>query len=299
MSQSQREIQVGLAVILSVIVLIAGILWFKNFRFAGGIDSYAVDFSTVEGLQVRDRVQVRGIRMGAVDDFQIVDGHVRVTFHIDKGVPLREDTRVQLVQVGIVGEMVIEIDPGMGAVVPEGHVFQGKVAISLLAMSESASAALDDLRGLAGDLHELVADLREEDRIPGTLRAAESAAAGLDGLLQENREDFRALVENFRYTSDALREVLAGPDSSLAQAVHSAARTFTRADSVMLNLEQTTAVLAEVAARLEAGEGTAGRLLADESLYARAESTLTAANALLIDVRRNPRRYFKFNFIDF
>ena len=63
MGKRSREAQVGLAVIFAFVILIVGVLWFKQFRFAGGMATYQVDFPAVEGLQVRDRVQVRGIRI--------------------------------------------------------------------------------------------------------------------------------------------------------------------------------------------------------------------------------------------
>jgi phospholipid/cholesterol/gamma-HCH transport system substrate-binding protein len=299
MSQNRREMQVGLAVILSATVLIAGTLWFKNFRFAGGVVRYAVDFPAVEGLQVRDRVQVRGIRMGAVDGFVIVADQVRVTFHIDKGMSLHEDARIQLTTVGIVGEMIVEIDPGSGKPVPEGHVFQGQVAVSLPAITEAISSALTDLRALSAEIQGLVAEVRAEDRLPSAVDAAGSAARNLDELVRENREGLQKLVTNFEATSVALRSALAGPDSNLARTADAAARTVTRADSVLARIDHTSVLLHEVVSRLERGEGTAGHLLADETLYLRADSTLTTLSRLLSDLRRNPKKYFKFNVIDF
>jgi len=299
MSQNRREMQVGLTVMLAAIVLISGTLWFKNFRFAGGVVHYAADFPAVEGLQVRDRVQVRGIRMGAVDDFTIIDDQVRVYFHITKGLPLHEDARIQLTTVGIVGEMIVEIDPGRGAPVAEGHVFQGHVAVSLVAITETISGALADLRALAREVQELVAEVRAEDRIPTTLDAAGSAAVNLDELVRENRQSMQKLVTNFEATSVALRSALAGPDSNLARSTDALARSLTRVDTVLARIDSTSVLLHEVVTRLERGEGTAGRFLTDQTLYLRADTTLTTLSRLLDDLRRNPKKYFKFNVIDF
>ena len=46
-------------------------------RFTGGTASYRVDFTSVDALQVRDRVQVRGIRMGEVSGMEILQASVR------------------------------------------------------------------------------------------------------------------------------------------------------------------------------------------------------------------------------
>jgi phospholipid/cholesterol/gamma-HCH transport system substrate-binding protein len=299
MGKSAREAQVGFAVIVAFVILVVGVLWFKQFRFAGGMATYNVDFPAVEGLQVRDRVQVRGIRMGAVDKIEIVEDFVRVVIQVERKALLRHDAIVELQTIGIVGEMVIDIDPGTGEPVQEGHTFKGQLAVSLPAMTGAATEALDDLRFLAQDIRDFLSDVRRGDRIGGTLDAAHSTVGQLDEFMRDNREDLRSLIKNFKEASAALREALAGPDSNLTLALDGAADTFSRADSVLTNLERTSACLVSVVERLEEGKGTAGRLLADDRLYARADSTLTAVNELLDDVQRNPRKYFKFSFIDF
>ena len=40
-------------------------------------------------------------------------------------------------------------------------------------------------------------------------------------------------------------------------------------------------------------------LLNDPALYTRTDSTLTSVQRLLDDLRRNPKKYFKLNIIDF
>ena len=45
--------------------------------------------------------------------------------------------------------------------------------------------------------------------------------------------------------------------------------------------------------------GSAGMLMNDPTLYTRTDSTLTSVQRLLDDLRRNPKKYFKLNIIDF
>jgi phospholipid/cholesterol/gamma-HCH transport system substrate-binding protein len=53
--------------------------------------------------------------------------------------------------------------------------------------------------------------------------------------------------------------------------------------------------LKEITARLRAGEGTAGRLLNDDELIKRLESTVAEMDTLMEDIRKNPGRYVKFS----
>jgi phospholipid/cholesterol/gamma-HCH transport system substrate-binding protein len=48
-----------------------------------------------------------------------------------------------------------------------------------------------------------------------------------------------------------------------------------------------------IAARVEAGEGAVGRLLADSTFAIRAEGVLLQLDSLLADMRENPRRYVR------
>ena len=72
---------------------------------------------------------------------------------------------------------------------------------------------------------------------------------------------------------------LADPESGLAS-------TLERADSAFVRIDRITA-------RLEAGEGSLGRLLTDTTFAVRAEEALFSLDLLLKDVRENPRRYVR------
>lgn len=72
---------------------------------------------------------------------------------------------------------------------------------------------------------------------------------------------------------------LADPDGGLSA-------TLGRADSAFLRVDR-------IAAGLEAGEGSLGRLLTDTAFALRAENVLMQLDLLLQDVRENPRRYVR------
>ena len=62
--------------------------------------------------------------------------------------------------------------------------------------------------------------------------------------------------------------------------------TLSRADSAFARIDR-------LAARVEAGEGSIGRLLSDTTFVARAEDVLGQLDLLLQDFRENPRRYVR------
>jgi phospholipid/cholesterol/gamma-HCH transport system substrate-binding protein len=299
MMQRRKEIQVGVCVLLSTLVFVFGLLWFKQFRFAGSMVRYQVEFPAVDGLQVSDRVQVRGMRMGKVMGFDMAGDVVRVTVLLDRTITLRDDAQFRLATVGIVGEKIVEVSPGKGGAVKPGHVFQGIAEPSLTAMTATAGETMAGLNALMGDLRVLVQELQREGRLAGTVDAARSTLQNVDGVLGENRQDLRVLVKELRTSATALREAVTAPDSGAAGTLAQASRTLARSDSTLALVERTADSLLSLMTRLEAGQGTAGKLLTDDRLYEETTQTLSEVRELLKDFRRNPKRYFRFNVIDF
>ena len=61
------------------------------------------------------------------------------------------------------------------------------------------------------------------------------------------------------------------------------------------SLQATIDNLEEITATINSGEGTAGKLLKNNELYEKLDSTCSAANALLTDLKNNPKRYVHFS----
>jgi phospholipid/cholesterol/gamma-HCH transport system substrate-binding protein len=62
-------------------------------------------------------------------------------------------------------------------------------------------------------------------------------------------------------------------------------------DKLYRDAEETVANLNTVVARLERGEGSAGRLLRDPQLYDNLTATSANANQLLVDFRKDPKKF--------
>lgn len=292
-----NEVQVGLVTIIALAVLIAGMMWLKNIDLRKGSHMYQADFARVEGLRVGDRVQVRGIRMGEVIGMEILPQAVRVQLQLEDTARLCEDATVSLGEKGIVGEVVIEIDPGQGKPVQEGHIFAGRTAGSIASMTDAAADAIAEMRVLTGKVTSLLDEVRTQGRVVDTLEQANLTLAKVDSMVTRNHEDVRAILVDLRASTHELRRLM--DSGRLDDALGGAAAAARSADSLMTGLNATTGRLNELLAKLNEGEGAAAMLLNDPALYTRTDSTLTSVQRLLDDLRRNPKKYFKLNIIDF
>jgi phospholipid/cholesterol/gamma-HCH transport system substrate-binding protein len=291
MNRKFNEFQVGIVTIAALFLLVFGMLWFKNVSLTTGTMLYQADFPEVAGLREGDNVQVRGIRSGEVSEMIMLQSAVRVSIVLDETVGLREDAVITLGEKGIVGEIVIEVDPGVGEPVPEGHIFQGRTAGTIASMTDAAGAALTEMRVLTNKVTDLVDEMKEQGKVVQTLEQANETLHKVDTMVSENHVSIRAILENLRVTTDELR-ILAESgriDQTLADASSAAAS----ADSMMVTLQESGRRLNSILLKMDEGEGTAALLLNDPSLYTTADSTMNSLKRLLDEMRRNPKKYFK------
>ena len=110
--------------------------------------------------------------------------------------------------------------------------------------------------------------------------AARRSFQRLDGLLGDEQID--SIVTNMRIASAGVRDLT----TELSDAESGLGATLERADSAFVRVDR-------VAAKLESGEGSLGRLLTDTTLVLNAEDVLRSLDLLLQDVRENPGRYVR------
>lgn len=291
------DIQVGVLTVAAILVLTVGMLWFKNVKLTGTETMYLVDFSRVEGLRAGDKVQVRGIRMGEVTGLTMLDTSVRVSIMLDGAITLHEDAEVILGEKGLVGEIVLEVDPGIGAPVAEGHIFVGRTAGTIAAMTDAAGEALQEMRVLTNKVTQLVDEVKDSGKVVETLQQAHETLAKIDGLVEEQSVDVKVILENLAAASNGLRDIV--ESGRIEQTLDGASRAASAADSMMMAMGDAARRLDTILVKIEDGDGSVAKMLNDPMLYDRADSTLASVKRLADAMRRNPKRYFKLNMVDF
>jgi phospholipid/cholesterol/gamma-HCH transport system substrate-binding protein len=79
----------------------------------GDTVGYAARFTDVTSLNPGDDVRISGVRVGQVDELSIVDGNLaRVTFSVDRSMPLPTDVRAVIKYRNMVGQRYIALERG-------------------------------------------------------------------------------------------------------------------------------------------------------------------------------------------
>ncbi len=329
----RRELLVGSVVLASAVVAVVGTLWLQGRGIGRTETEVHVLVSDVGQLAQGNAVKFRGVSIGRVGPIEVepAGDAVRIRLHLVGEFLPAPDAGVVLAPESLFGDWQAEIVirsrfpnfafyevPPNRRIQNGVHVLGGftlpdlsrltavadEVAQNLAVLTDRFDKAFSDetaasLAQAIDNMEELTATLRtvveeESSQISGTaeqiriateeiastLTAARSSIDRLDAVLASGRVD--SILDN----AVAITANFRGVSGDVTSAVDRLESTLTSADSTMARLSR-------LAARVEAGEGSIGRLLVDTTLALRAEDLLDQMSLLLDDIRANPRKYVR------
>jgi phospholipid/cholesterol/gamma-HCH transport system substrate-binding protein len=284
-----RQLRIGLFVILGVVSFFTVLFLLTDpGTFRGRYDVFT-RLSDAGGVRRGDPIQMRGVIIGRVSGFEMAqDGLVNIRLELEGEWEIPQGSTVELAEAGIFGGRTVEVVPGTGpGIMMPGDTIPGAdEGGGLMAMAGDLAA---EAEVLMGRLTELL-DTTTVQSMQGVTQEALGLTRDIRDVLAEQRSEIGRLTASLNRTAEGLEAAgAAGADVASAAA---------RADTLLAQLNNSTARLDGVLASLDTvigrmarGEGTLGRLSTDESLYANLDSAALSLNALLVDLKENPKRY--------
>lgn len=328
----RREILVGAVILAAVIVAVLGTFYLQGTNWGRPSIQVDVLLRDVAQLAEGNAVKYRGVNIGKVDGIEVEPSGeaVRLMLLLDQDVVLPADAVVVVAPESMFGSWQAEIVareqyPRFAFFeVPAGAQRAGVPVLGGYALPElsrltasaeqisdnlallsdrfevafndetaaSLAQAIQNIEAISQEIRELVVQQSEialsltsnADSALAEIQMASSAARRsferLDEVLTDSQID--SIVTSVRLATASIKEIaenLTGPTADLSS-------TLARADSAFARIDR-------LAARVEAGEGTIGRLMVDSTLAVRAGDVMEQLDLLLKDLRENPRRYVR------
>lgn len=279
----KQEATVGALVLAAVVIFIGGLMWLGGRRFSQEA-SVTVQFADAGTLKRGSPVKVSGVQLGTVDDIEFQGyGKVLVRLHLDEAIQPRRDAAAELASVGLVGDANINFNPGSSAdPLPPDAVIVGTVKTGFMDIGTRLG---DQASSVLGGINEIRFKEVSED-LQRSLRAFERLAGVYSNTVT-------GPIAQLTTTMQGLRTVSARIDSVLLAAQLD--RVANTADSLMVNLgrlsasaQSTASQLDSVLARVNRGEGSLGKLMADTVLYQNTQRLMKSLQEFVDDLKKNP-----------
>ena len=241
------------------------------------------------------------------------------------------ESTATLGSVSLLGEGAIDLTPSSaGTPVPEwGYVKPGRTPAQIAEITDQASQGMAMVNRLVSGLSEgqgTVGKLLTDDRLYMEMQQFVDAANGMARSVRQGRgtigrllndpKSANALEASLRNVEELTRRINAG-DGSIGKLLKD--ETFSRSllastenirlltekinrgegtvgkmvtdDVLFKRMDSLTRRLDDLVTKLNDGQGTVGQLLKDRQLYENMNKTVTEMQALLADIRKDPKKY--------
>ncbi len=299
----KKQIQVGLLVIVSIILMLIGLSYLKGYSVVSRTTMLTAYFPEVKGLKAGDQVLLKGYQVGQVHrlSFDAQRKQIAVQFWVRNNIKLPKNSYVEIVEKDFLGTMALSIHLGDEKnFLQDGDTIHGTLAAGtfetikneiipvkdqILKLLITIEPAIKGIRQLLGDSaqmtqmrHHIHATTAQLQKLSKQLT---QLSQQLQNLLTDFRKDWRTLhpelqatLKNVHHLSDSLKQTL---------------------PPLMRSLQATSNQLHLLLDSLNHGSGTASKFLHDPQLYNNLTKSVESLDKLLIELRLHPERFVHFS----
>jgi phospholipid/cholesterol/gamma-HCH transport system substrate-binding protein len=300
-----NELKVGFLALIAFLILYFGFNFLKGNDLFSSSKIYYVEFDNVDGLTASNQVVLNGIEVGKVKKVSIQpekSNKILVALRINKDVIIPDQTIAILADGALLGGKVIRLQLLGKSELADGSFLKGTTEIGLTTLLKeraipvisNADSLLIAFRTISKKFENTGTHLNE------LLKNSNETVVGINGsvngMLQENRSNITQISENMRNLSASLVETekqlkpLLTKFTTVADSLNALkiGKTLNDANLAILTVQK-------ILTSLESGQGSAGKLLKNDSLYLGLNKTLIDLDKLLLDFRLQPKRYLNFS----
>lgn len=297
----KKEIKTAILVLSGILLFIFIFNYLKGENLLSSSRKITATYDNVEGLVPSAAVTINGHKIGKVQDITFTEdgsGKLEVLMLIDSNFKFSKNSTAELYESGLIGGKAIAIVPANDGAenVISGDVLRSEIKPGLTdlvnqrltPLQQKIEKVMESTDVLLANINS-VFDEKTKSSIRGsfsqleqTIASFESTSNALNALLQDNKTSITTTLDNFSNISENLSEVSSNlAEADLKQTINGLQSTISNFDQLLKNIEK--------------GEGSIGKLMKDEGLYNNLEGALGQMEALLEDMKLNPKRYVHFS----
>ncbi len=298
-----KSMKVAIFCIAALLIFYLGTNFLKGLNVFSHKTYYYAVFEDVGALHESTTVAVNGYPIGKVNKITLLSTNptrICAEFLITEKIDIPEDSKFEVAQKDVLGGMIVNVLIGQSS-----RMAHNKDTLACC-LAGGMFDGIDELKG------QLASVLSSVDTIGIALKSAflpndpdngalmlkstlvnlEASTRHLNSLLASNENKVGEMVtklNGFSSTLNSASPKLEAIIDNLDNISDSIAQANIKA--LFVDAQETMSHINKVTAQLEKGEGTAGQLMHDDSLYNNINKAAESLDALLKDLKTHPGRY--------
>jgi len=298
--RNAKSIKVAIFCILAIVILYFGSNFLKGLDSFSKKEYYYSVFDNSGGLHSGAVVYLKGYPIGKVTKVKLINHNpvqILAEYLITERILIPKDSRFEVMSKDMLGGIIVSLEFGTepqpaspGDTLDCGVVPQFMEGLGPL--KEQIANILTSVDTIAVAIKDVLTKQNGAEKLAQSLAHIESVTRSLDKIITGNKESFGKIVtevakfsETLTEVSPDLKRVIANFDKisdSLAKA--NVAQVIVNANNTILEVEA-------VVKKINSGEGDIGKLVNNDELYTKIGTTLQSLNELIVDIKKNPKRY--------
>lgn len=303
-----NETKVGILAAVAIAVLIIGYSFLKGNDIFSTEHSFYATYERVDGLTVSKPVLVNGFQIGRVSALTLIPtGKIVAQFKIDPKYEIPKNTIARLESTDLLGGKAIVFDLGTSRqFAQDGDTLNSNIEKNLIEhvqpIQKKAETIVSRLDSILTSVNSTITPEFQQNfnrsfaSIANTLETLEKTTRKVDNLVGTESNRLAGIFENLESISSNLRannEKITNIMSNLDKVTDEVAKANFAA--TIQNTNKAIAELQMTINKVNTGQGSLAQLINDPNLYNNLNNAAANLDALMIDLKANPKRYVSFS----
>jgi phospholipid/cholesterol/gamma-HCH transport system substrate-binding protein len=301
-----KETKVGFLALITGLIAYFGFNFLKGTEVFSGVNEYYVIYKNVDGLVTSNAVMLNGLQVGKVKSITLKpekNNELLVTLAINGKIQITQGTIASLADNGFLGGKNINLYLGNNKKVLEsGDTLIGKLEVGITSLiKEKTLPVMSNVDTLVNQLKNIATKfdstgLYFNKLLKNSDKAIASLNGSISGTIAENRASLKGITTNMNALTASLIETekgikpLMGKLGNVADSLNAL-----KLGEAVASTKKSLSILQNVLADLQAGKGTVGKLMKNDSVYTHLNRTMADLDRLFINLKEDPKRYVHFS----
>ncbi len=283
------EIKVGLFVIVGTAVLTTTAIVLGGNPFSSKKQYFYTTLTNVKGVAERTQVRASGVQVGEVTSVEILQDGARINFSVDGNLKIPKGSFIEIKSRGILGDVYIEVvrnQQGSGFMSSGDLMPRNPESNDIDSLMTNLNAIARDIKKISGSLANVLGSPQGEQSVKNIVDNIEGMTSDLRDITSSQKTNIKEAIKGIRDSAVRVANLIERNDSKIDQII-SDLKTFTtelrqistpenreKIESIIANVDEATASIKRMSAKIERGEGTLGQLIAKDETAEEVKATL-------------------------
>ncbi|MFP4520864.1 MAG: MlaD family protein [Fibrobacterota bacterium] len=283
---TKNNLLVGSVIIISLVILVWGVVWLKEYNFNQETHDIIAVFENVGTLGEGDPVKINGVKKGKVHKIRLVGRNVETVLRVDKSVKIPVDSKIVVQNIGLMGERMIGVTLGesptflTGSDKVQGY-FDSGVAEAMGMLGNVLFDAKQLVVFIRSLVNETVGDEAFLQTFSDVVRRLDRLTVTVEVLVAGNERILNDVVRDVKTSSDNVKAIIDDNSGKINSAVDNFAEASDRTRVLLGRIDTVSVSLERIIGKVENGQGSVAMLLNDPDFYMELKSTVNEADSLL------------------